>query len=96
MSFVKDFLVTTGLMAVGLALIGRDAERQASQAVKIYAEALGISEEEAADRLEATAARMATEKAQRQAETRAAWKRRLDRVKAWALGGEREAQGTHR
>lgn len=106
MSFVKDFLVSSGLMAVGL-----EASRRKD--VRDYAALLGISEAEAAMKLDEAVDRLASErahrkagKAQRLAEAREAIanaKGFRARFREWAQYilregaiAKREAEATHR
>lgn len=106
MSFVKDFLIATGVIAVGLEISRR-------KDVRDYASLLGVSEKEAARRLDDAVERIAAEKASKKAEKaqRMAEAREAIRnakglrasFKVWVRAinlevqlARQEAQGTHR
>lgn len=102
MSFFKDFLITTGIMSVGLEFLERKQNRDMDELYQIYADARGVSVNkakrllaEAEERQAEQQARQAAEKAQRMAETREAIrdaKGLLASIKVWAQAISREGQ----
>lgn len=102
MGFVKDFLVTTGIMAVGLELLGRKIDRDRDELYKTYADAMGVSVKKAKRMLEEAEREQAlmrerdvAEKAERKAQERAERDRLRDleaRKKVW---DQFPASGTH-
>ena len=102
MGFVKDFLVTTGVIAVGLELLGRKIDRDMDNLYQTYADALGISVEEAKVRLAEAEREQAlmrerevAEKAERKAQERAERDRLRDLKARKNVWGKFSVKGTH-
>lgn len=102
MGMVKDFLATTAALGLGLFALERKQQGDLEALYKEFADARGISVEEAKAELavaERHQAHLVDEKAQRKAEARKELMRSQDlreRMKVWAPGSEREAHSTHR